>query len=436
VNKKSNQPKQYFLGDPDCPYCHGNGYLRDDYPLDHPDFGKLRICTCRQDEISNAINEQLYSFSNLSELKHLTFENFEPRGRKYLGKSQADSLQMAYNTSLQYSKELNGWLLLTGGFGCGKTHLAAAIANFVTSIGISTIFITVPDLLDALRYTYNDPTLAFEDRFEEIRNVPLLIMDDFGTHNATSWAQEKLFQILNYRYINNLPLVITTNLHLNQIEGRMRSRLKDSTLVTHRPIYAPDYRQPGEEIGHHELSCLELFGNKTFKTFKLRNKEGFSKDQSESLSDAVTSAKDFSDNPKGWLVFRGAHGSGKTHLAAGIANHRAAMGEPPLFITVPDLLDHLRTTFNPNSPITYDRRFEDIKNTHLLILDDFGAQAATPWAQEKLFQLLNFRYNAELPTVITMGLDYNEIDDRLLSRILDRKISKIIYIEVPPYYQK
>ena len=87
--------------------------------------------------------------------------------------------------------------------------------------------------LDSLRFAYADPETTFEQRFEEIRNADLLILDDFGTQNATAWAQEKLFQIINYRYINKLPTVITTNLMLDEIEGRIRSRLQDDEFVNH-----------------------------------------------------------------------------------------------------------------------------------------------------------------------------------------------------------
>ena len=92
----------------------------------------------------------------------------------------------------------------------------------------------------------------------------------------------------------------------------------------------------------------------------------------------------------------GGYGSGKTHLAAAIANYRAGLGDPPLFIMVPDLLDHLRATFSPNSNVAFDRRFDEIRTAPLLVLDDLGTQSMTPWVKEKLYQLFNYRYNAEL----------------------------------------
>ncbi len=139
-----------------------------------------------------------------------------------------NSLERAFNQAQQYSRKLDGWLLLQGGYGCGKTHLAAAIGNFAVGLGVPTLFVTVPDLLDLMRQSYGDKEMGFEERFDEIRRAPLLILDDFGTQNATPWAQEKLFQILNYRYINHLALVVTTNLSLREIEGRIRSRLAGS----------------------------------------------------------------------------------------------------------------------------------------------------------------------------------------------------------------
>ena len=80
---------------------------------------------------------------------------------------------MAYNQARQFAQTLKGWLLLQGGFGCGKTHLAAAIANFTVGMGVPTLFLTVPDLLDTLRFAYDDPEATFEQRFDEISRGPV-----------------------------------------------------------------------------------------------------------------------------------------------------------------------------------------------------------------------------------------------------------------------
>jgi DNA replication protein DnaC len=380
------------------------------------------------------VREHLYSLSHLDELKGLTFESFRPRGQIGIGEKQANSLEMAFNQANHYARNLNGWLLLQGGYGCGKTHLAAAIANFAVEMGVPTLFLTVPDLLDMLRFSYDSEDTTFESRFNEIRNASLLILDDFGTQNATGWAQEKLFQIINYRYINKLPLVITTNLNLEDIDARFRSRLSDRELVTDVRINAPDYRRPLDDTGHPELSSLALMGSKTFGTFEDRTQEGLPSDESKSIQKALKAAHAFAEKPKGWLILMGGYGSGKTHLAAAIANYRAGLGEPPLFIMVPDLLDHLRATFSPNSNIAFDKRFDDIRTTPLLVLDDLGTQSMTPWVREKLYQLFNYRYNRELPTVITTADSMNEMDARIRSRLLDGKLCTIYVMNVPSYH--
>ncbi|HEY5269113.1 MAG TPA: ATP-binding protein, partial [Anaerolineales bacterium] len=421
-------------GDPNCKYCGGLGYVGRDVPLGHPDFGKAFVCVCRRADVMRAVRERLFSLSHLDELQGLTFESFQPHGQINLGKSHANLLEQAYNIARQYAASLKGWLLLQGGFGCGKTHLAAAIANFAVSMGVPTLFLTVPDMLDLLRFSFDSEDTTFEQRFDEIRNAPLLVLDDFGTQSATAWAQEKLFQIVNYRYVNKLPLVVTTNVPLDDIEERIRSRIQDPELVSKVIITAPDYRHPLDDKGHHELSSLDLHANKTFVNFDDRGEEGLSPDKLNSLEKALKAATDFARKPKGWLVITGPYGCGKTHLAAAIANARTDLGDQPLFVMVPDLLDHLRATFNEKSNVRYDRRFDNIRTSPLLILDDLGTQSMTPWAREKLHQLFNYRYNAELPTVITTADTLEEMDARIRSRMLDGRLCTIYAITAPAFH--
>ncbi len=134
------------------------------------------------------------------------------------------------------------------------------------------------------------------------------------------------------------------------------------------------------------------------------------RDRAINLHRAFDTCVAYAQDPEGWLLLTGAYGCGKTHLAAAIANFRVAEGYTAVFMTVPDLLDHLRAAFSPNSETAYDELFEQLRNTPLLILDDLGAQSSTPWAQEKLFQLINHRYNAQLPTVITTNQRLDELD--------------------------
>jgi len=408
--------------------------------------------------------------SHLDRLSHLTFENFEPRGNKnakFMTPQDANSLQTAQETVESFARAPQGWLLIEGGYGCGKTHLAAAIANFAVNMGTPTLFITVPDLLDTLRFAYSDPETTFEARFEEVRGAALLVLDDFGTQNATAWAQEKLFQIMNYRYINKLPTVITTNLMLDEIESRIRSRLQDEEFVAHVRITAPDFRRPTETSnpGISMLSLPEMKGM-TFKNFETREEEvghdavtittnekkdrfgnkvrekeithhKVTQEDVKTLRKAVTAAISFAEQPEGWLVLLGDSFCGKTHLAAAIGNYRIDLGGQAILVEVADLLDYMRQTFRPTSDVSFDRRFNEIKTTPMLILDDLKESGASSvWAEDKLYQILNHRYYAHLPTVITSTLNPESFAinySGLWNKILDATKSQTYLIDMPPY---
>ncbi|OGO04481.1 MAG: hypothetical protein A2Y60_02045 [Chloroflexi bacterium RBG_13_54_9] len=177
---------------------------------------------------------------------------------------------------------------------------------------------------------------------------------------------------------------------------------------------------------------LKLLRNMTFENFDPK-RVNLPHDKQRNLSDAFKLARRFAEDPEGWLVLQGPNGCGKTHLAAAIGNYQLQRGKPVMFVFVPDLLDHLRSAFSPDSKVTYDELFEKVKLSPLLILDDFGEQASTPWAQEKLYQLINYRYNDRLPMVVTTCLSLEEIETRIGSRLVDTRLSTPFNIDVPDY---
>ncbi len=416
-----------------CPNCGGLGYVRRDLPIDDPNFGLLEVCECQKLEVQKSSLQRLYHLSNLDVFKQMTFETFNIAGRGNDNNGNK-TLDIAYNTAGNYAHHLNGWLLLMGSYGTGKTHLAAAIANEVVSLGIETLLLTVPDLLDWLRYSYTSTETSYEERFEEIRNIRFLVLDDLGTQNTTAWAREKLFQIINHRYTHRLPTVLTTNQALSQIDERISSRLQDRELVITIQIDASDYRNPLAEGENSPISSLaHISGHRTFDKFSTRKAEKLPAEVQESLEKALYISQQFADKPNGWLVLMGTFGTGKTHLAASIGHYRAGLGDDPIFSVVPDLLDHLRATFNPSSTVSYDNIFNQVKTTKLLILDDLGTQSATPWAREKLYQILNYRYETRLPTVITTSASLEEIDPRIRSRIMDERVCLVHKIIATPY---
>ena len=415
-----------------CPRCGGLGYLRVDVPVDDPGFGKLVPCRCKLTELADNRAAALRSESELGVLSRMTFETFVPDGLGQSPEKQAN-LRWAYEESCRFAQNPQGWLVLRGGYGCGKTHLAAAIANSCIERGIPAMFSTVPDLLDHLRATFApSSTLLYDEKFEEVRTAPVLILDDLGTESSTAWAQEKLFQIVNYRYNAQLPTVITTNHELEEIPLRLRSRIVDLGLSRVVSITAPDYRRAGIAQDASELSSLSFHGQQTFNTFDLRRGE-IADDEYSNLKRAVEISRAFAQDPRDWLILTGSYGCGKTHLAAAIANACTKAGRSALFVLVPDLLDHLRATFSPQSSTPFDRRFDEVRRSPLLVLDDLGIESATPWAREKLYQIFDYRYNARLPTLITTALRIEEVDPRLATRMLDVSRCTLFAILAPAY---
>jgi DNA replication protein DnaC len=412
-----------------CPLCRGAGFVRREVPLDHPDFGRAFPCRCVLDEREEERLARLERYSNLGPLTRLTFANLMSSGRSTDPRSQ-ERFAKAVAAAQQFAEEASGWLVLCGPSGCGKTHLAAAIANACIERGYPAFFVGVPDLLDHLRAAYRPGSeVSYDELFEQVRNAPLVILDDLGVHSATPWAQEKLFQLLNHRYNYRLPTVFTTSAPLEDMDERLRTRLGDPGLS--RVFLLED--GPGGGAAAFGGLALPVIREMTFESFYLGG-IGISSEASQSLRNAFRAAKNYGESPEGWLVLLGRTGCGKTHLAAAIGHHLESKGITVEFCVVPDLLEVLRSSFREDAPGgQFDQTFEAARAAPCLILDDLGVHSATPWAQEKLFQILNYRYNAKLATVITVGCPLDDLPESWVSRMYDTKVSMIFEIEAPDY---
>lgn len=125
-------------------------------------------------------------------------------------------------------------LIITGPTGCGKTHLAAAIVRDWASAGYAAIFQSVPELLARLRATYdpNSSDAAEAAIMDALGECDLLVLDDVGAEKQSAWTEEKLYLLIDRRYRENRPTVLTTNLDAPALEKALGSRAMDRLLET------------------------------------------------------------------------------------------------------------------------------------------------------------------------------------------------------------
>lgn len=165
----------------------------------------------------NDVINKLYNNSKMNiRLKSYSFDNYKiiSENRKALNKAK----EYAEN----YVKKIEkGSLFITGGVGTGKTHLAASIANELIKNEIPVVFGTLINLLNDIKDSYSSDGEKEGYIIEKYSKVNMLIIDDLGKERPSEWTLEKLFTIINNRYENNLPVIITTNYNRDKLRERL-----------------------------------------------------------------------------------------------------------------------------------------------------------------------------------------------------------------------
>lgn len=119
---------------------------------------------------------------------------------------------------------------LIGKPGTGKTHLAQAIGWQWLERGRTVFYTHVVELLDKIRDSYrlqdDKPTIV-----DFAKNAALLILDDLGSEKLTEWSGQELDFIVDHRYENKKPLIVTSNLAINQLPDRIADRLSEGTVI-------------------------------------------------------------------------------------------------------------------------------------------------------------------------------------------------------------
>ena len=216
-----------------CKLCDGRGWYLYDVPLTHRLWNTQVACDCEAGQQRQSdIIDRTYAKSGMSDLlRATTFDYLRERRWKNgisLSDSQVAALEFAENNVRQGGRSA----CFIGDYGTGKTALVAAICNELLKpykavelasqnyCRMDVLFLTVPDLLDHLRATFSPTSdVEYDDLFERIKAVKVLVLDDLGKQSTTDWAKEKLYQIINYRYLHrdNLITLITSNNTMDEI---------------------------------------------------------------------------------------------------------------------------------------------------------------------------------------------------------------------------
>jgi DNA replication protein DnaC len=164
------------------------------------------------------------------------------------------------------------------------------------------------------------------------------------------------------------------------------------------------------------------FRQRTFENFRvtLANKQA--------LEVALNYAESFEHKLSAGqgLIFTGTVGTGKTYLAAAITLYLLNQCRSVVFGTVTSLLGRIRQTYDEDAEETERQVIDQLINASLLVIDDLGKEKPTAWVEQMLYEIINARYEANKPLIITTNTSLKEIEDRyentgpaVVSRIIE-----------------
>lgn len=216
---------------PRCSICSDRGFYRLNVEIGHPQFGQAIRCECQKP----AYAARRRQASNLAgDLLLATFRGYQVR---------ADNRE-AFTALQAFAGDPDGWIVLIGEKGTGKTHLMAAAANVLMEREVWPLYVVVPDWLAYLREGLEADRLSegAEQRMKDAMEAPVLFLDDLNAERRTDWTDEQMFRLVNYRYIHRLPTVISGNFTLEELEKRIASRMRDASLSQIIVMAGPDQR--------------------------------------------------------------------------------------------------------------------------------------------------------------------------------------------------
>lgn len=166
----------------------------------------------KQEEKEAAYRENIMLFEIPKSVKNASFQQTNRDDRNRLEISKYFKLFLDH----YHTPEKPKGIYLHGSFGTGKTYLIAALFNELAKSNVKSAIVYVPEFLRLLKASFNTD---YSEKYDYIKKVPLLLLDDIGAENLTPWARDEIIgTLLQYRMEENLPTFFTSNLDLTQLE--------------------------------------------------------------------------------------------------------------------------------------------------------------------------------------------------------------------------
>jgi DNA replication protein DnaC len=201
----------------------------------------LRCRTYEAMQARKRSSDQLHSTRISARFRLRVFSSMEQTA------DNAHALEVCKAWTAKYPAVDGEGLAITGPVGTGKTHLAAAIVNALHDRGEDVLFAYVPDLMADFRSAISSG--GVDRAMDRVTRAGVLVLDDLGAERATEYVQEILPRIINRRYEDLKPVIVTTNLTprelADQISQRAVSRLTE--MCRWLSVDGQDYRRKGAQ---------------------------------------------------------------------------------------------------------------------------------------------------------------------------------------------
>lgn len=236
----------------ECPLCSGTGWRQDESQA-----AAVVPCECRA---RTRLARALAAAQIPRRYSNCGFPDFDLRsesGQKNQSLWNAFRIVQSYCDA--YPQVEGKGLLLTGNNGVGKTHLIVALLKGLIEKGADGLFLDYQELLKRIQTSYDPAARTAEHRIiRPVLDAEILVIDDLGANRPTEWVEDTVHYILNNRYNEKKPTLLTANLSEQRMTGaegnrkthetfqdrvgmRVSSRLHEMCRIVE--IHAEDYRK-------------------------------------------------------------------------------------------------------------------------------------------------------------------------------------------------